>query len=65
MNFLDLKDYGPKSNTRYRYNLVLSDKFSKFAWNVPMKIEKTQTLKDSLESILQTSKKNHWLRTIG
>ena len=54
---LDLKDYGPENNRGYRYVLVILDNFSKFAWTVPIKNKNAQTIKDSFENILITSKR--------
>ena len=57
LDILDLKDYGPENNRGYRYVLVTIDNFSKFGWTVPLKNKKAQTLKDSFEIILITSKR--------
>ena len=57
LDILDLKDYGPKNNRGYRYVLVTIDNFSKFGWTIPLKNKKAQTLKDSFENILITSKR--------
>ena len=54
-DILDLKEYGPKNNRRYRYVLVIIDTFSKFAWTVPLKNKNAQTIKDSFENILISS----------
>ena len=53
----DLKDYGPKNNRGYRYVLVTIDNFSKFGWTVPLKNKNAQTIKDSFENILISSKR--------
>ena len=55
---LDLKDYGPENNRGYRYVLVVIDNFSKFGWTLPLKNKNSQTIKDSFESILITSKRS-------
>ena len=57
LDILDLKDYGPKNNKGYRYVLVVIDNFSKFGWTVPLKNKNAQTIKDSLENILLSSKR--------
>ena len=51
LDILDLKDYGPENNRGYRYVLVIIDNLSKFGWTVPLKNNKAQTIKDSLENI--------------
>ena len=56
LDILDLKDYGPGNNRGYRYVLVVIDNFSKYGWTIPLKNKKAQTLKDSFENILITSK---------
>ena len=57
LDILDLKDYGPKNNRGYRYVLVTIDNFSKFGWTIPLKIKNAQTIKDSFENILISSKR--------
>ena len=57
LDILDLKDYGPKNNRGYRYVLVIIDIFSKFGWTVPLKNKNAQTIKDSFENILISSKR--------
>ena len=57
LDILDLKDYGPKNNRGYRYVLVIIDNFSKFGWTVPLKNKNAQTIKDSSENILISSKR--------
>ena len=57
LDILDLKDYGPENNRGYRYVLVTIDNFSKFGWTIPLKNKKAQTLKDSFENILISSKR--------
>ena len=57
LDILDLKDYGPKNNKGYRYVLVTIDNFSKFGWTIPLKNKNAQTIKDSFENILITSKR--------
>ena len=58
LDILDLKDYGPENNRGYRYVLVIIDNFSKFSWTVPPKNKNAQTLKDSFENILISSKRS-------
>ena len=57
LDILDLKDYGPENNRNYRYVLVIIDNFSKFGWTVPLKNKNAQTIKDSFENILISSKR--------
>ena len=57
LDILDLKDYGPKNNRGYRYVLVVIDNFCKFGWTVPTKNKNAQTIKDSFEKILISSKR--------
>ena len=57
LDILDLKDYGPENNKGYRYVLVVIDNFSKFGWTVPLKNKNAQTIKDSFENIIISSKR--------
>ena len=57
LDILDLKDYGPENNKGYRYVLVVIDNFSKFGWTTPLKNKNAQTIKDSFENILISSKR--------
>ena len=57
LDILDLKDYGLKNNRGYRYVLVVIDNFSKFGWTVPLKNKNAQTIRDSFENILISSKR--------
>ena len=57
LDILDLKDYGPENNRGYRYILVIIDNFSKFGWTVPLKNKNAQTIKDSFEKIIISSKR--------
>ena len=57
LDILDLKDYGPENNRGYRYVLVTIDNFSKFGWTIPLKNKNAQTIKDSFENIIITSKR--------
>ena len=57
LDVLDWKDYGPKNNRGYRYVLVVIDNFSKFGWTVPLKNKNAQTIKDSFETKLISSKR--------
>ena len=58
LDILDLKDYGPENNRGYRYILVIIDNFSKFGWTIPLKNKNAQTIKNSLENILISSKRS-------
>ena len=57
LDILDLKDYGPENNRGYRYVLVTIDNFSKYGWTIPLKNKNGQTIKDSFENILISSKR--------
>ena len=57
LDILDLKDYGPENNRKYRYVLVVIDNFSKYGWTIPLKNKNAQTIKDSFENILISSKR--------
>ena len=57
LDILDLKDYGSENNRGYRYVLVIIDNFSKFGWTSPLKNKNAQTIKDSIETILISSKR--------
>ena len=57
LDILDLKDYGSENNRGYRYVLVIRDNFSKYGWTVPLKNKNAQTMKDSFENILISSKR--------
>ena len=57
LDILDLKDYGPENNRNYRYVSVILDNFSKFGWTIPLKNKNAQTIKDSFENILLSSKR--------
>ena len=57
LDILDLKDYGFENNRNYRYVLVIIDNFSKYGWTIPLKNKNAQTIKDSFENILISSKR--------
>ena len=57
LDILDLKDYGPENHRGCRYVLVVIDNFSKFGWTIPLKNKNAQTIKDSFENILISSKR--------
>ena len=57
LDILDLKDYGLENNRGYRYVLVTIDNFSKFGWTIPLKNKNAQTIKDSFENIIISSKR--------
>ena len=56
-DILDLKDYRSKNNRGYRHVLVTIDNFSKFGWTTPLKNKNAQTIKDSFENNLISSKR--------
>ena len=58
LDILDLKDYGSENNRGYRYVLVIIDSFSKFGWTTPLKNKNAQTIRDSFENILISSKRS-------
>ena len=58
LDILDLKDYGPENNRGYRYVLVIIDNFSKFGWTIPLKNKNSQTIKNSFENSLISSKRS-------
>ena len=62
---LDLKDYGPQSIRGYRYVLVVIDKSSEFGWTVALKSENAQTITNSFENILKSSKRKPNLKEIA
>ena len=57
LDIIDLKDYGRENNRGYRYVLVAGDNFSKFGWTVLLKNKNAQTIKDSFENIIISSKR--------
>ena len=57
LDILDLKDYGPENNRNYSYVLSIIDGFSKFGWAVPLKNKNAQTIKDTFEKIIISSKR--------
>ena len=57
LDILDLKDYGTNNNRGYRYVLVTIDNFSKYGWTIPLKNKNAQTIKDSFENIIISSKR--------
>ena len=57
LDIVDLKDYGSENNRGYRYVLVIIDDFSKYGWTVPLINKKAQTIKDSFENFLLSSKR--------
>ena len=57
LDILDLKDYRTNNNRGYRYVLVTIDNFSKYGWTIPLKNKNAQTIKDSFENILISSKR--------
>ena len=57
LDILDLEDYGPENNRRYRYVLVIIDNFSKIGWTVPLKNESAQTITNSFKIFSISSEK--------
>ena len=57
LDILDLKDYGVENNRGYRYVRVIIDNFSKYGFTTPLKNKNAQSLKDSFENILISSKR--------
>ena len=57
LDILDLKDYGPENKKNYGYVLVVIDNFSKFGWTIPLKNKNAQTIKDTFENIIISSKR--------
>ena len=56
LDILDLKDCGPERNTGYICVLVIIDTFSKNSWTKSLKNTNAQTMKDSIENIIISSK---------
>ena len=57
LDILDFEDYGPENNRISRYVLVIIDNLSKYGWTVPLKNKNAQTMKDTFENILISSKR--------
>ena len=57
LDIFDLKGYGLENNRGYRYVLVSIDNFSKYGWTIPLKNKNAQTIKNSFENILISSKR--------
>ena len=57
LDILDPKDYGLENNRGYRYVLVTIDNVSKYGWTIPLKNKNAQTIIDSFENILISSKR--------
>ena len=57
LDILDSKDYGPENNRNFRYVLIVIDKFTKYGFTTPLKNKNAQTIKDSFENILMSSKR--------
>ena len=62
LDILDLKGYGSKNNRGYRYVLITIDNFSKYGFTIPFKNKNAQTMKDSFENIIISSKKTKFNR---
>ena len=56
-DLLDMNDYDPKNNRRYRYTLVVIDIFSKFGWTIPLKKNYAQSITDAFSQIVISSKR--------
>ena len=57
LDILDLKDYGSESKRGYIYVIVIIDIFKKFGRTVPIKNKNAQTITNSFENILISSKR--------
>ena len=57
LDTLDPKEYGSENKRGYRYVLVIMDDFPKFGWTKPLKNKSAQTIKDSFENNLISSKR--------
>ena len=59
LDILDLKEYGPEINRGYRYVFFIIDNFNIFGWPKPVKkkTNNAQTIKESFENILISSKR--------
>ena len=57
LDILDLQDDGLENNRSNRYFLVVMDIFCKYVWTIPPKSKNAQTIKDSFENILISSKR--------
>ena len=57
MDILDLKDYGPENNRGFRYVLVIIDNSNNYGFTSPLKIKNAQTITNSFENILISSKR--------
>ena len=57
LDIIDLKDYGVENKRRYKYVLVINDNFRKCGWTVPLKNKIGQTISNSFEIILKSSKR--------
>ena len=51
-----MNDYVPQIKKRYRYVLVVVDKFSEFGWTIALKNKNPQSKTDSFSEIVETSK---------
>ena len=56
LDILDLKDFGPENDRGFKKILVVINNFSKFVWTVPLKNKNAQTLTNSFENVLKSSK---------
>ena len=63
MDILDLKEYGTENKRGYRYVLVVIDNFSKFSLTIHVKNKNAETVRDSFENFLISSKKASLIET--
>ena len=63
LDIFDIKDYGLETNGNYRYVLVVICKLSNYGLTVPLKNKNAQTIKDSFENKIITSKKPNFFES--
>ena len=61
LDIIDLKGYGAENYTGNRYILVVIDNFSTFGWIIPLTNKTSQTVTNSLENVLISSKRERIL----
>ena len=54
---MEMSDYKIANNIFLRFLLIIIDKFSKYAWCIPLKIENAQVILDECSNTLTTSKR--------
>ena len=57
LDILDIQDFRAENIRSFRYVLVVIDIFSKFGWTIPLKNKNEQSLTNSLENNLKSSKR--------